>query len=36
MKLCTDCKRDRLPDGGVQMSPTRWICAQCWRKFFTS
>jgi len=30
MTHCDDCKRDRLPEGGIRLTPTRWVCARCW------
>jgi hypothetical protein len=33
MKLCSRCLLDRLPDGGVQMTPVKWFCQSCWLKF---
>jgi hypothetical protein len=33
MKTCAKCNRDRLTDGGVQMTPVKWICQSCWVKF---
>jgi hypothetical protein len=33
MKLCSRCQRDRFPEGGVQMTPVKWICQSCWIKF---
>lgn len=33
MKYCTECKRDRFPEGGIFLTATRWICAECWLKF---
>lgn len=32
-RLCTDCDRSKLLDGGVQINPNRWLCAACWVKF---
>lgn len=29
-KLCVKCNKDKPPEGGINMSPTRWICAACW------
>ena len=26
MKDCNDCKRKRLPEGGIFLTATRWIC----------
>ena len=33
MTKCHNCDRPRLPEGGVQMTPKRWICAKCWGLF---
>ena len=33
MKYCTECKRDRFPEGGIFLTATRWICSECWLKF---
>jgi hypothetical protein len=33
MTHCHDCNRPRFPEGGVQMTPKRWICAKCWGLF---
>jgi transposase-like protein len=33
MKHCTQCKKDRVPEGGVALSPNRWLCANCWLRF---
>ena len=30
LQLCNKCEEMRLPEGGVQMSASRWICASCW------
>lgn len=32
MKTCHKCQVDRIPDGGVQTGPDRWVCASCWIK----
>ena len=29
-KLCNKCEELKPPEGGVQMSAARWICAACW------
>lgn len=29
-KLCSKCNQDKPPEGGIEMSPTRWLCASCW------
>lgn len=30
LKLCNKCEEMKPPEGGVQMSAARWICASCW------
>ena len=30
MQMCSKCLREKPPEGGVEMSATRWICASCW------
>jgi hypothetical protein len=30
LKLCNKCEEVKPPEGGVQMSAARWICASCW------
>jgi transposase-like protein len=32
-KFCNKCERERLPEGGVQTSQNRWLCAKCWTHF---
>ena len=29
-KLCNKCGETKPPEGGVAMSPTKWMCAMCW------
>ena len=29
-KLCHYCEEKKLPEGGVQLSPRKWVCAACW------
>lgn len=31
-KVCTKCSELRIPEGGIEMGPGRWICAACWAK----
>jgi hypothetical protein len=31
-KLCNKCEEMKPPEGGVQMSPSKWHCAPCWVK----
>ena len=30
LRLCNKCEEMKPPEGGVQMSLARWICASCW------
>lgn len=30
MKYCNECKKERLPEGGVDLGRGRWMCASCW------
>lgn len=30
LRLCNKCEELKPPEGGVQMSAARWICASCW------
>lgn len=30
LKRCSRCDEDRVPEGGIDMSPTKWVCAACW------
>jgi formylmethanofuran dehydrogenase subunit E len=36
LKLCNKCEEMKPPEGGVQMSAARWICASCWTNRVTS
>jgi hypothetical protein len=29
-KLCNRCEEMRPPEGGIELSPTKWSCAGCW------
>ena len=29
-KLCDKCETTKPPEGGIQMSPSKWYCARCW------
>jgi hypothetical protein len=31
-KMCNKCESMRPPEGGIHMSPAKWICAVCWTK----
>jgi hypothetical protein len=35
LKECNKCKEVRPPEGGIQMSPNKWYCANCWTKRVT-
>ena len=35
-KLCNKCEEMRPPEGGVQMSPSKWLCAVCWTRRITT
>jgi hypothetical protein len=30
LRFCDKCEIKQPPEGGVQMRPGRWLCAQCW------
>ena len=36
LQLCNKCEEKRPPEGGIQMSAARWICACCWTKRVTT
>ena len=29
-KQCNKCELAKPPEGGIQMSPSKWHCASCW------
>ena len=31
-KYCDKCETMKPPEGGIQMKPGRWLCANCWLK----
>lgn len=35
-KFCVRCQRDLPPEGGVDIGPSRWICAKCWQRKLSS
>jgi len=35
-KLCDKCEEQRPPEGGIDMSSTRWYCCTCWAHRVTS
>lgn len=30
LQLCSKCNKEKPPEGGVEMSATKWVCASCW------
>ena len=30
LQLCSKCMKEKPPEGGVEMSATKWVCASCW------
>lgn len=30
LRVCDKCDELSAPEGGVQVSPKRWLCANCW------
>jgi hypothetical protein len=36
LRLCNKCEEKKPPEGGVQMSAARWMCASCWTNRVTS
>ena len=36
LQLCNKCEEKRPPEGGIQMSAAKWICACCWTKRVTT
>ena len=32
LKHCAKCETKRVPEGGIYLVPTKWICATCWLK----
>lgn len=35
-KLCGKCEIAKPPEGGIHMSPSKWVCAMCWTNRTTS
>ena len=35
-KHCNKCDDIKPPEGGIQMSPSKWYCAPCWTKRVTN
>lgn len=31
LRLCFKCKQEKVPEGGVDVGPGKWKCAECWR-----
>jgi len=32
LKTCDKCGQTKPPEGGIQMSPSKWHCVTCWTK----
>ena len=32
LRMCSKCGQMRIPEDGIQASPTRWVCGSCWRQ----
>ena len=30
LKTSSKCQQERVPEGGIEMGPGRWMCAICW------
>ena len=35
LQACNKCNQMKPPEGGVEMSATRWLCASCWTDWET-
>jgi len=35
-QFCNKCTQMRPPEGGVELSATKWHCASCWTKRLTT
>ena len=33
LTFCTFSQHEAVPEGGVQVSSRRWVCAKCWPHF---
>ena len=36
LKLCNKCEEMKPPEGGVELSTSRWHCGACWTRRATS
>lgn len=32
LRPCSGCQKTVPPEGGINLSPTRWICVACWQQ----
>lgn len=32
LRVCSKCERERVPEGGIEIGPAKWICASCWSR----
>jgi hypothetical protein len=35
-QFCNKCAQMRPPEGGIELSATKWHCASCWTKRLTT
>lgn len=33
LKLCGVCNIERVPEGGVQVTASKWVCYKCWPNY---
>jgi len=33
LRVCSKCNTTKVPEGGVEMSATRWYCIACYRRY---
>ena len=32
-RICNKCQKNRLTEGGCEISLFKWLCAACWAKY---
>lgn len=32
-RRCSACHKDRLTDGGCELTVFKWLCATCWARY---
>lgn len=30
-KFCVKCQADKPPEGGIELGPSKYVCAECWK-----